>query len=101
MLFTGDGKLMSSCNLENVFFILCFTIVLHFIFGASCVRDALHLLVLDLASENSIHQILSFQLHGSLSLTKFCCIGFLFWTIHCFLFITNYLDIRGSSHSAT
>lgn len=100
MLFTGDGKPMSSCNLENVFFLLCFTIVLHFIFGASCV-SALLLLVPDLASENNIQQILSFQLHGSLSLTNFCRIGFLFWTIHCFLFITNYFDIRGSSHSAT
>lgn len=65
MLFTGDGKRMSSCNLENVFFLLCFTIVLHFIFGASCVC-ALLLLVPDLTSENNIQQILSFQLHGSI-----------------------------------
>lgn len=39
ILFTGDGKLKSSCNLESFFFFLCFTIVLHFIVGASCQRQ--------------------------------------------------------------
>jgi hypothetical protein len=39
ILFTGDGKLKSSCNLESFFFFLCFTIVLHFIVGAWCQRQ--------------------------------------------------------------
>jgi hypothetical protein len=39
ILFTGGAKLKSSRNLESFFFSLCFTIVLHFIVGASRVKD--------------------------------------------------------------